>query len=87
VAVLELRKDRRMSDYLGAPRFRVTELEGYSFASMNPAPGTSFAIIDRAYCCAEVWQDRSVKGMGQATLWARRFRANEKCAELNAKHD
>jgi hypothetical protein len=77
-----------MSDYLGAPRFRMTEIDGYSSAARDQhyALGVSFAIVDRAYCCLEVWSDYSRAGMGQATLWARRFRANDRCAELNAKH-
>ena len=77
-----------MSGYLGAPRFRVTEIEGYGpFAlGYKYAEGTSFGIVDRAYCCLEVWGDYSRKDMGSKPLWARRFVANEKCAELNAKN-
>jgi hypothetical protein len=82
-----MRKDRRMSDYLGAPRFRVTEIEGYGEkpGGSNYAVLTSFAIIDRAYCHQVVWENRALKG-GGGPLWVRRAKAHARCAVLNAKH-
>jgi hypothetical protein len=86
VAVLGMRKDRRMSDYLGAPRFRVTEIEGYAelAGGSKYQLTTSFHIVDRAYCCAIVWQNRVRKG-GCGPLWVRRAKAHAKCAALNAQ--
>lgn len=77
-----------MSMYLGEPRFRVNELEGYSETARghNYTQGTSFAIVDRAYCCLEVWSDYARMNMGSAPLWMRRFKANQRCAEYNARH-
>lgn len=72
-------------DYLGEPRFRVAEIEGYGLAAKgNREPTVGFQIIDRAYCCCEVWGDYA-KEHGGGPLWARRMRAHEKCAELNAR--
>lgn len=75
-----------MSDYLGAPRFAVTELEGYSDTpGSNNVLQSSFAVVDRAYCCAIVWSNYAGR-RGKGPLWARRVRAHEVCSALNAKH-
>lgn len=76
-----------MSDYLGAPRFRVTEIEGYSDGNgSGNILRTSFSIVDRAYCCAEVWVDylQHQRGGGRP-VWLRRVKARAKCDELNAR--
>lgn len=46
-----------MSDYLGAPRFAVTEVEGFTKQGDGHAlaghvlPGLTCTVVDRAYCC------------------------------------
>lgn len=71
-----------MSDYLGEPRFKVTEIE--CLGSHNVLR-TSFAIVDRAYCCAIVWSNYYEGHKGRSPVWARRVHAHEVCAGLNAK--
>ena len=72
-----------MSDYLGRPRFQVSEIAGYSLAAGGKDERASFAIVDRAYCCLEVWVDYARSSGGPE--WRRRQRAHAKCAELNAR--
>jgi len=78
------------AEYLGAPRFRVTEIEGYPVGKGggNSALRTSFAIVDRAYCCAKVWSDYVYDDRrgGNSPLWLRRAKAHARCDELNVKH-
>lgn len=76
-----------MTDYLGAPRFKVTELEGYNDSrnSGHNVPRTSFAVVDRAYCCAIVWTNY-VGNTGKGPLWSRRSKAHAACDALNAKY-
>lgn len=75
------------AEYLGEPRFRMTEIEGYGQTARgnNYTQATSFHIVDRAYCCALVWSEYAQNG-GHGPMWARRYRANAKCDELNARH-
>lgn len=76
-----------MADYLGAPRFRVTEIEGYAggVGGGNTRLLLSLSIVDRAYCCAEVWSDYTHGRGGGSPHWLRRAKAHTKCDELNAK--
>lgn len=87
-----------MAEYLEAPRFVVTEVEGWvtSSASGSYAPMLAVSVLDRAYCFTSMreWRQEEYRTGGRPpstttaeTIRARiRWEATALCAELNAKY-
>lgn len=80
-----------MSDFLGQPRFKVSELDGYPSKGHRHGPGRTVTVVDRAYCsqvvkmwCTEDTDARRTMGLDYKLIVLRRM-ADELCAELNAK--
>lgn len=86
-----MRKVCLMSDYLGQPRFRVSELHGYSKGGYRHGQGRTLTIIDRAYCgqVVRMWRSEELASNQHVDKeygrFVQRIAADALCAELNAK--
>lgn len=77
--------------YRGAPRFKVSELEGFArtVSGGGAVPGLTLTVVDRAYCSQVMRMWRTEEGHSRE-LWLKRAQmrtaADELAAELNERH-
>lgn len=72
------------ADTTTRPRFYVIETWGYGLRA-HSHESCSLAILDRAYCHREVYRDGPTEH-SNSSYKTRRANADQRCAELNAKH-